>query len=167
MIESNETVIITLSNLVQVTGTSALGNATGTGTITNDDSVPVSFLASGAITSTLKSSITLGGSEIPAFDPASKRAFASSGVGIQVVNLTDAAAPVQLTTIVPSALGVAGLTSNDVSSITVRKGTGGNPSILAAAIINSPTTSNGHVVFLNAATGALIGSAVVGVVQRL
>jgi hypothetical protein len=164
VIESNETVIITLSNLVQVTGTAALGNATGTGTITNDDSVPVSFLASGAITSSLKSSITLGGSEIPAFDPASKRAFASSGVGIQVVNLTDAAAPVQLTTIVPSALGVSGLTSNDVSSITVRKGTGANPSILAAAIINSPTTSNGHVVFLNAATGALIGSAVVGVV---
>ena len=164
VIESNETVIITLSNLVQVTGTVALGNATGTGTITNDDSVPVSFLASGAITSTLKSSITLGGSEIPAFDPASKRAFASSGVGIQVVNLADTAAPVQLTTIVPSALGVSGLTSNDVSSITVRKGTGGNPSILAAAIINSPTTSNGHVVFLNAATGALIGSADVGAV---
>ena len=164
LIESNETVIITLSNLVQVTGTAALGNATGTATITNDDSVPVSFAASGAITSSLKSSILLGGSEIPAFDPASKRAFASSGVGIQVVNLTDAAAPVQLTTIAPSALGVSGLTSNDVSSITVRKGTGGNPSILAAAIINSPTTSNGHVVFLNAATGALIGSAVVGAV---
>jgi 2',3'-cyclic-nucleotide 2'-phosphodiesterase (5'-nucleotidase family) len=164
VIESNETVIITLSNLVQVTGTAALGNVTGTGTITNDDSAPVSFPASGAITSTLKSSILLGGSEIPAFDPASKRAFASSAVGIQVVNLTDAAAPVQLTTIAPSALGVSGLTSNDVSSITVRKGTGGNPSILAAAIINSPTTSNGHVVFLNAATGALIGSAVVGAV---
>ena len=163
-IESNETVIITLSNLVQVTGTATLGNATGTITITNDDSVPVTFPASGTITSTLKSSITLGGSEIPAFDPASKRAFASSGIGIQVVNLTDTAAPVQLTTIAPSALGVSGLTSNDVSSITVRKGTGGNPSILAAAIINSPTTSNGHVVFLNAATGALIGSAVVGAV---
>ena len=163
-IESNETVIITLSNLVQVTGTATLGNATGTITITNDDSVPVTFPASGTITSTLKSSITLGGSEIPAFDPASKRAFASSGVGIQVVNLADTAAPVQLTTIAPSALGVSGLTSNDVSSITVRKGTGGNPSILAAAIINSPTTSNGHVVFLNAATGALIGSAVVGAV---
>ena len=163
-IESNETVIITLSNLVQVTGTATLGNATGTITITNDDSVPVTFPASGTITSTLKSSITLGGSEIPAFDPASKRAFASSNVGIQVVNLADTAVPVQLTTIAPSALGVSGLTSNDVSSITVRKGTGGNPSILAAAIINSPTTSNGHVVFLNAATGALIGSAVVGAV---
>ncbi len=163
-IESNETVIITLSNLVQVTGTATLGNATGTITITNDDSVPVTFPASGTITSTLKSSITLGGSEIPAFDPASKRAFASSGVGIQVVNLADTAAPVQLTTIAPSALGVSGLTSNDVSSIAIRKGTGGNPSILAAAIINSPTTSNGHVVFLNAATGALIGSAVVGAV---
>lgn len=163
-IESSETVIVGLSNIVNTTGSTIIGTSSGTGTITNDDSVPVTFLASGAITSTLKSSITLGGSEIPAFDPASKRAFASSGVGIQVVNLTDAAAPVQLTTIVPSTLGVSGLTSNDVSSITVRKGTGGNPSILAAAIINSPTTSNGHVVFLNAATGALIGSAVVGAV---
>lgn len=159
--ESNETIVITLSNLVQTSGITTLGNATGTGTITNDDSLPA-FPASGTLTTTVKSSITLGGSEIPAFDPASKRAFASSGVGIQVVDLTDAASPVQLTTIVPSALGVVGLTSNDVSSIAVRKGTGGNPSILAAGIINNPKTSNGHVVFLNAATGALVGSTVVG-----
>jgi 2',3'-cyclic-nucleotide 2'-phosphodiesterase (5'-nucleotidase family) len=112
----------------------------------------------------LKSSIVLGGSEIPAFDPASKRAFASSGAGIQVVDFTDPAAPVQLPTILTSALGVPGLTSNDISSIAVRKGTGGNPSVLAAGIINSPKTANGHVVFLNAATGALLGSAIVGAV---
>ena len=164
LIESNETVIITLSNLVQVTGAAALGNAIGTGTITNDDVVPVTYPASGTLTSTVLGSIPLAGSEIPAFDPASKRGFASSGVGIQVVDLTNPAVPAQLASIMPSALGVSGLTSNDVSSITVRKGTGGNPSVLAAAIINNPKTNNGHVVFLNAATGAFIGSAVVGVV---
>ena len=69
------------------------------------------------------------------------------------------AAPAFVQTIAPATLGVIGLTSNDVSSVAVYKGT---PSILAAAIINSPKTSAGHVVFLNAATGALISSAVVG-----
>jgi 2',3'-cyclic-nucleotide 2'-phosphodiesterase (5'-nucleotidase family) len=123
-----------------------------------------SYPPTGALTSTVKSSIDLAGSEIPAFDPASKRAFASSGAGIQVVDLTDPAAPVQLATILTSALGVSGLTSDDISSISVRKGTGGNPSILAAAIINNPKTANGHVVFLNAATGALLGSTTVGAV---
>ncbi|TAE75796.1 MAG: hypothetical protein EAZ65_09395 [Verrucomicrobia bacterium] len=163
-IESNETVIVTLANLVQTSSTTSLGNASGTGTITNDDTVPVAYPASGSLASTVKGSITLGGSEIPAFDPISKRAFASSNAGIQVVDLANPAAPSLITTIVPSALGVAGLTSNDVSSIAIRKGSGGNPSVLAAAIINSPKTANGHVVFLNAATGALLGSATVGAV---
>ncbi|MFM2243424.1 MAG: Trifunctional nucleotide phosphoesterase protein YfkN precursor, partial [Verrucomicrobiota bacterium] len=162
VIEADETIIITLSNLVQTTGTTSLGNVTGTGTITNDDTVENSFPASGSLTSTVLGSIGLAGSEIPAFDPVSKRAFASSGTGIQVVDLTNPSSPAFITTIVPSSLGVAGLTSNDVSSISLRKGTGGNPSVLAAAIINSPKTANGHVVFLDAATGALLGSAVVG-----
>ncbi len=163
-IESNETIIVTLNTLVETTGTTALGNVTGTATITNDDSVPVTFPASGSLTSTVKGSIGLTGAEIPAFDPISKRAFAASGVGIQVVDLTNPSSPVFITNIQPSTLGVVGLTSNDISSITVRKGTGGNPSVLAAGIINSPKTVNGHVVFLNAATGALIGAANVGVV---
>ena len=37
--EPDETVIITLSNLVNTTGTTIISNATGTGTITNDDVV--------------------------------------------------------------------------------------------------------------------------------
>lgn len=166
--EQNETIVITLSNLVQTTGTTTLGNATGTGTITNDDSLP-NYPASGSLTSTVIGSIDLdaspltGGSEIPAFDPISKRAFTASGTGIQVVNLTNPALPAFINTITPSSLGV-GIDSNDISSVAVRKGTGGNPSVLAAAIINSPKTTNGHVVFLNAATGALLGSAVVGAV---
>ncbi|MGL5017113.1 MAG: choice-of-anchor I family protein [Luteolibacter sp.] len=169
-IESNETIIVTLSNLVQTTGTTGLGNLSGTATITNDDTVPLTYPASGSLTSTVIGSIDLdaspltGGAEIPAFDPISKRAFAASGVGIQVVNLANPAAPAFVTNIQPSTLGVLGLSSNDISSVSVRKGTGGNPSILAASIINNPKTTSGHVVLLNAATGALIGSAIVGVV---
>jgi 2',3'-cyclic-nucleotide 2'-phosphodiesterase (5'-nucleotidase family) len=160
-IESNETIIVTLNTLVETNGTTALGNVTGTATITNDDSVPVTFPASGSLTSTVKGSIGLTGAEIPAFDPISKRAFAASGVGIQVVDLTNPSSPAFITTIQPSTL-ITGLTGNDISSVAIRKGTGGNPSLLAAAIINSPKNNNGYVVFLNAATGALLGSAEVG-----
>ncbi len=163
-IEVNETITVTLSGISSSTGVTTVGTASANGTITNDDVVPVTYPASGTLTSTLIGSIPLPGSEIPAFDPASKRAFASSAVGVQVVNLSNPAAPASLPAITPGTLGVAGLTSNDVSSIAVRKGTGGNPNILAAAIINNPKTNNGHVIFLNAATGALIGSVTVGVV---
>lgn len=128
-------------------------------------SIAVNPAPTKALTSVVKGSIDLdaapltGGAEIPAFDPVSKRAFTSSNNGIQVIDLTNPAAPAFVQTIAPATLGVAGLTSNDVSSVAVFKG---SPSILAAAIINSPKTAAGHVVFLNAATGALISSAVVG-----
>lgn len=164
IIEPNETFVVTLSNVVNTAGTAAITDATGTGTITNDDITPVAFPASNSLTSTVKGSIALAGAEIPAFDPLSARAFASSGTGIQVVNLADPAAPVFISTITPSTLGVPAITSDDISSLAVRKGSGSNPSVLAAAIINNPKTSAGHVVFLNAATGALIGHATVGVV---
>jgi 2',3'-cyclic-nucleotide 2'-phosphodiesterase (5'-nucleotidase family) len=163
-IETNETFTVTLSNLVVTSGTAAITDASGTGTITDDDSVPVVYPASNTLTSTVKGSIALAGAEIPAFDPLSDRAFASSGVGIQVVNLANPAAPVFISTITPSTLGVPAIVSNDISSVAVRKGSGSNPSVLAAAIINNPKTSAGHVVFLNAATGALIGHATVGIV---
>ena len=161
--EANETIIVTLSNIVNTTSTTSIGVAAGTITINNDDAItPVAFPPSNALTSTLKSSILLGGAEIPAFDPLSKRGFASSNLGIQVVDLTNISAPEQLATIVPASLGIPGLTSNDVSSVTVRKGTGGNPSVLAAAIINSPKSALGHVIFLNAADGTLLGYKQVG-----
>jgi len=163
-VESNETVIVTLSGIVNTTGSTVLGTAAGTATITNDDSITVAYPPTGALTSTVKGSIALTGAEIPAFDPISDRAFASSGVGIQVVNLANPAAPVFISTITPSTLGVPAIVSNDISSVAVRKGSGANPSVLAAAIINNPKTSAGHVVFLNAATGALIGHATVGIV---
>jgi 2',3'-cyclic-nucleotide 2'-phosphodiesterase (5'-nucleotidase family) len=164
VIESNETITVTLSNLVVTSGEAALGTNSASGTITNDDTVALTYPPTNAITSTVKGHIGLAGAEIPAFDPASKRAFTSSGTGIQVVDLTSPATPVFLSTIVPSSLGISGLVSDDVSSISLRKANGANPAVLAAAIINNPKTANGHVVFLNAATGTVIGSTTCGVV---
>ena len=163
-IESNETVALTLSGVVNSVGVTTLGTATANGTITNDDSVASSFPATGALTSTLKGNIALDGAEIPAFDPISKRAFTSSNSGIQVVNLTNPAAPVALSPIVPSSFLISGLTSNDVSSIAVCKGVGSDPSVLAAAIISSPKSNAGYVVFLKADDGTLLGSTPVGAV---
>ena len=163
-IESNETVALTLSGIVDAVGVTAFGTTTASGTITNDDSVASSFPATGGLTSTLKGNIALAGAEIPAFDPISKRGFTSSNTGVQVVDLTNPSLPVFLINIAPSSLGVSGLTSDDVSSIAVRKGAGANPSVLAAAIIANPKTNAGTVLFLNAATGSLIGSSTVGVV---
>ncbi len=162
IVESAETVSITLSGLVNVTGITTIATASASGTITNDDTIPVVFPAANTFTSTVKGSIPLAGAEIPAFDPISKRAFASSNVGIQVVDLTDPAVPTLITTITPATLGVAGITSNDVTSIAVRKGAGANPSVLAAAILMNPKTDLGYVVFLNAADGTLLGSVQVG-----
>ena len=161
-IENNETVLVGLSSIVNTTGSTVLGTSVGTGTITSDDTIPVAYPPSNSIVSSLKGRISLAGSEIPAFDPLSQRAFASSSTGVQVVNLSNPAAPVFLSTIAPATLGIVGLTSNDVSSVAVLKGAGANPSVLAAAVISTTKTNDGYVVFLNAATGAVLGSATVG-----
>jgi hypothetical protein len=163
-IENNENVVITLSGIANTVGVTTLGTALANGNISNDDSLVSTFPASGALTSTVKGNIGLAGAEIPAFDPISKRAFTSTGAGIQIVDLTNPALPVLLGNIAPSSLGVSGLTSNDVSSIAVRKGAGADPSVLAAAIISAPKSNAGYVVFLNAATGTLLGSTPVGAV---
>jgi len=149
-VETDETVFVTLSNIVNTTGTAALADAQGVGTIENDDLYvqPTNRLAFSTL-----GSITLGGAEIPAFDKASKRAFVSSNSGIQVVDLTNPSAPAALPTINLIALG---LPSNDVSSVAVRNG------VLVACTIASPKTAPGKLIFLNAADGTLIGSIDVG-----
>ncbi len=131
-------------------------------------SAPASVVATAptnALSVALKSSIILtdtglvtgsGGAEIPAFHPASKRAYAASGVGIQVVDLTNPSAPVKLAPIVPTTLG---LGTNDVSHVIVK----GN--VLAVSLVNTPDkTLPGKVAFFNAANGALLGSVTVGAV---
>ncbi len=164
-VEGAETIIVTLSGLANTAGTTTLtGTGVGTATIANDDTIPLVYPPSNTVTSTVKGVVSLSGAEIPAFDPASKRAFASSALGIQVVDLTNPATPTFISLIEPATLGVSGLTSNDISSVAVRKANGAQPAVLAAAIINLPKTALGHVVFLNPATGALLGAVQVGAV---
>ena len=161
-VEGNETVTVTLSNVVNSTGLTVLTTASASGTINTDDNIPVTYPPTNALTGTVKGFITLTGAEISAFDPASKRAFATSNGGIQVVDLTNPAAPTLITNIAPASLGVVGLTSNDVSSVALRKAVGAAPAVLAATVLPASKLDNGHVIFLNPATGALLGSVVVG-----
>ena len=161
-VEGNETVTVTLSNVVNSTGLTVLTTASASGTINTDDNIPVTYPPTNALTGTVKGFITLTGAEISAFDPASKRAFATSNGGIQVVDLTNPAAPTLITNIAPASLGVVGLTSNDVSSVALRKAVGATPAVLAATVLPASKLDNGHVIFLNPATGALLGFVVVG-----
>lgn len=153
LIEGDETVVLTLSNLVNTTGATELGAAVVAGMIRNDDTVENPYPATGAVSGAVLASIELGGSEIPAYDPGSRRAFASSGDGVQVVDLRNPAHPVRLPSIDMLALGFA---SNNLSSIAVHDG------LLAVGIINEPKTEPGDLAFLDAATGALLGRIKVG-----
>jgi len=159
-IEADETVTGGLTNLVNTTGTTTFATATANGTILNDDTVPVLYPPNGKSTFSVVGTISersptvpLAGAEIPAFHPTSKRAFLSSNAGIEIIDLTDPTAPAYIGIIDLVGLG---LPSNDVSSITV------HGDVLAACTIASPKTAPGTVAFLDAATGALLGSATVG-----
>ncbi len=94
-----------------------------------------------------------GGSEIPAFDAASRRAFAASPVGVQVVDLSNPRAPRRLAPIDPVA---AGLGSRDISHVVVKNG------VLAVSIIAADKTQPGSVAFFQAADGTFLGSVLVG-----
>jgi 2',3'-cyclic-nucleotide 2'-phosphodiesterase (5'-nucleotidase family)/DNA-binding beta-propeller fold protein YncE len=98
-------------------------------------------------------SLGLAGAEISAFDPASDLLFVTSNAGLQVVDLSDPAAPSLITTMDFTALGFA---TTDISSVATKGG------IVAVALPASPKTDPGHVVFLTAASGALLGSVEVG-----
>jgi DNA-binding beta-propeller fold protein YncE len=113
-------------------------------------------LAGSVVVSDNGTATGVGGAEIPAFDPASKRAFSASNAGIQVIDLTNPGAPVRLAPIDPTVLG---LTTKDVSHVVVKNG------VLAASLIASPDkTLPGTVAFFAPATGALLGSVTVGAV---
>ena len=160
----------TASLVVTSPGSYTVSVITSSGTVTSNASKITrsgngsSIKPTGVLSGNIEGSVILAGAEIPAYDPLSKRAFASSSAGVQVVDLKNPSTPTVLSTIAPGSLGIAGLSSNDVSSINVRKGTNGSPSVLAIAVINSPKTNPGHVVFVEADTGKLLGSVQVGVV---
>ncbi len=143
--------------------TYTFGSQSVTFNVTVTASPTIAATPSNALIPILKSSIVLsttgtaagqGGAEIPAFDPASKRAFAASDFGVQVADLTNPSAPVKLAPIDPTA---SGLSSKNVSHVTVKNG------VLAVSLIASPNnTAPGTVAFFNPATGILLGSVTVG-----
>jgi 2',3'-cyclic-nucleotide 2'-phosphodiesterase (5'-nucleotidase family) len=102
------------------------------------------------------SSIPLFGSEISAYDAASKRMFVTSNFGLQVIDASNPMAPSVLG-IVDFKVPAIGLTSNDVTSVDVHNGK------VAVAIPNPTKDQPGHVVFLNAADGSFISKVQVGV----
>ncbi|MCD0458207.1 choice-of-anchor I family protein [Roseiconus lacunae] len=96
----------------------------------------------------------LSGAEISAFDPASKQLFVTSGSGLQVVDLSNPASPVLLSTIAPT---FDGASDDAVTSVAVSVG-----GIVAAAVPGSDEQAAGSVFFYNAADGAFLGSVQVG-----
>jgi Ca2+-binding RTX toxin-like protein len=107
-------------------------------------------------------SIALLGAEISAYDAVSKRAFVTanseSSPGnplLQIVDVSNPAAPTLVGNIDPDSLGLVGFTAGDVSSVAVSNG------IVAVSLIAATKTDPGRVVFLDT-NGTLLGSAVVG-----
>ncbi len=102
------------------------------------------------------SSMSLFGSEISAYDAASKRMFITSNFGLQIVDASNPASP-QLLSIVDFKIPAIGLNSTDVTSVDVSNGK------VAVAVPNATKELPGHVVFLNAADGSFISKVQVGV----
>lgn len=120
-----------------------------------DMSTPLTTDASGAITFSLASSLTLAGAEITAFDPGSDRLFVTSNVGLQVVNFSNPAAPALITTLNFTAAPY-NFATTDVTSVAIKNG------IVAVALPNADKALPGKVILLNAADNALLASYDVG-----
>jgi hypothetical protein len=104
------------------------------------------------LSSIATASIGATGAEIVAYDARTKRAFAINSMDndLVVLDLTDVAAPVLFDKISLNAYG-AGLNSVDT-----------HDGLVAVAVEASPKTSPGRVVFVDAATLAVVGSVEVG-----
>ena len=83
-----------------------------------DMTADVSTTPTGALDIDVKGSLTLAGAEISAFDPGSDRLFVTSNTGLQVVDLSNPAAPALITTINFTTLGFA---TTDVTSVAVEE----------------------------------------------
>lgn len=101
------------------------------------------------------STLNLAGSEISAYDTASKRIFVTCSSGLQVVDISDPATPTLLTTVTFTEAPIS-LPASDVTSVDCFNGT------LAVALPNPDKSIRGYVVFLNAADGSYLGKAQVG-----
>ncbi len=99
--------------------------------------------------------LALPGAEISAFDPASDRLYMTSNLGITIIDLSNPAAPVAVSTFNLQGAPY-GAVSTDVSSVAIKNG------IVAMAVQNPNKNANGQVVFLDAATGNFLGKVTVG-----
>jgi 2',3'-cyclic-nucleotide 2'-phosphodiesterase (5'-nucleotidase family) len=115
--------------------------------------MPLSATPTGALNLTPIGSITLAGAEISAYDAASKRFFVTSNVGLQIVDASNPAAPTLVSTI---AIATLSATGGDVTSVATYGG------IVAVSVPDAVKTNPGKVVFVNAATGAVLNSVTVG-----
>jgi Domain of unknown function (DUF4114) len=97
----------------------------------------------------LSGTIQLDGAEISAYDPISKRFFTTGESGgkpvLQITDISDPTKPTKIGNIDLSTFGAG------IQSVAVRKGTGGNSSIVAVAISATTATDPGKVVFFDAA----------------
>ena len=99
--------------------------------------------------------VALAGAEISDFDPASDRLFVTASTGLQIIDLSNPAAPAVVTTLNFTAAPY-NLPVTDVTSVAVHNG------VVAVALPAADKANPGTVVFLNAADGALLGTATVG-----
>ena len=97
----------------------------------------------------------IGSAEITAFDPISKRLFVVNGAlgSVDVLNLSNPAAPTQSATVGSATFGVG---MGGVNSIAVFNG------VVAIAVEANPKTSAGRVVFLRADNLSVVGTSTVG-----
>ncbi|WP_254446641.1 phytase [Dolichospermum sp. UHCC 0259] len=104
--------------------------------------------------------IKLSGSEISDFDPISQRLFVTGESAnkpvLQVVDVSDANNPTQVTNIDLSSLGAG------IQSVAVRKGIGTGNSIVAIAISATTSTDPGKIAFYDAVTLTKISEVTVG-----
>lgn len=100
--------------------------------------------------------LSLAGSEISAFDAASKRLFVTSSSGLQIVDISNPASPSLVTTVTFTDAPIS-LTSTDITSVAVFKGT------VAVSVPNAVKSEPGHVVFLKASDGSFLSKVQVGV----
>ncbi|BAZ85375.1 choice-of-anchor I family protein [Dolichospermum compactum] len=104
--------------------------------------------------------IKLSGAEISDFDPISQRLFVTGESGnkpvLQVVDVSDANNPTQVTNIDLSNLGAG------IQSVAVRKGIGTGNSIVAIAVSATTSTDPGKIAFYDAVTLTKISEVTVG-----
>ena len=103
----------------------------------------------------MKSSLSLAGAEISAFDPVHDRAYVTSTLGLQVINLSNPSAPTLITNLDLTAAPYSFATT-DITSVAV------HGSVIAIALPDALKINPGKVVFLSAVDYSLLGSVVVG-----